>query len=128
MARRNAKRRALRLHARKSVWTLLTLLVALVFSYPFILTLFTSVKPEDEIIDNPFALPHSINLDAYRTAWDVLDQQAPTVPGAQRQRLVLLERWLQRHVGHRIVWPHRPDRPDGLPRLGPGPGRGEPPP
>jgi raffinose/stachyose/melibiose transport system permease protein len=73
MARRNATRRAVRLHARKSAWTLLTLAVATVFSYPFFLTLFTSLKPENEIIDDPFALPHSISLDAYRTAWDVLD-------------------------------------------------------
>jgi ABC-type glycerol-3-phosphate transport system permease component len=60
-------------HARRSAWTLATLAVAFVFSYPFILTLFTSVKPETEIIDNPFALPSSISLDAYRTAWDVLN-------------------------------------------------------
>jgi ABC-type glycerol-3-phosphate transport system permease component len=72
MARPEATRRALRVHTRKALWTVATALVAFVFSYPFILTLFTSVKPEDEIIDNPFALPHSINLDAYRTAWDVL--------------------------------------------------------
>jgi raffinose/stachyose/melibiose transport system permease protein len=61
------------MHARKSAWTLATLLVAIAFSYPFVLTLFTSVKPEDEIIDNPFALPHSISFEAYRTAWDVLN-------------------------------------------------------
>ena len=73
MARPDATRRALRVHARKSLWTLLTLLIAIVFSYPFFLTLITSVKPEDEIIDNPFALPHSISLGAYRTAWNVLD-------------------------------------------------------
>lgn len=73
MARPDAARRAVRLHARRSAWTLLTLAVAFVFSYPFILTLFTSVKPETEIIDNPFALPSSISFDAYRTAWDVLN-------------------------------------------------------
>jgi raffinose/stachyose/melibiose transport system permease protein len=73
MARPDATRRALRVHARKSLWTLLTLLIAIVFSYPFFLTLITSVKPEDEIIDNPFALPHSISFGAYRTAWNVLD-------------------------------------------------------
>ena len=73
MARPDAGRRAVRVHARKSAWTLATLAVAFVFSYPFILTLFTSVKPETEIIDNPFALPSSISLDAYRTAWDVLN-------------------------------------------------------
>jgi ABC-type glycerol-3-phosphate transport system permease component len=73
MARTDATRRALRMHARKSAWTLATLLVAIAFSYPFVLTLFTSVKPEDEIIDNPFALPHSISFEAYRTAWDVLN-------------------------------------------------------
>lgn len=73
MARPDATRRALKLHARKSAWTLATLLVACAFSYPFVLTLFTSVKPEDEIIDNPFALPSSISFDAYRTAWDVLN-------------------------------------------------------
>jgi raffinose/stachyose/melibiose transport system permease protein len=73
MARPDATRRAVRLHARKSAWTLLTLLVAIAFSYPFVLTLFTSVKPENEIIDNPFALPSSISFDAYTTAWDVLN-------------------------------------------------------
>jgi ABC-type glycerol-3-phosphate transport system permease component len=73
MARTDATRRALRMHARKSAWTLATLLVAIAFSYPFVLTLFTSVKPEDEIIDNPLALPHSISFEAYRTAWDVLN-------------------------------------------------------
>jgi ABC-type glycerol-3-phosphate transport system permease component len=73
MARPNADRRALRLHARKSAWTFATLLVAIAFSYPFVLTLITSVKSENEIIDNPFALPHSISLGAYRTAWDALN-------------------------------------------------------
>jgi len=73
MARPDATRRALKVHARRSAWTLATLLVACTFSYPFVLTLFTSVKPEDEIIDNPFALPSSISFDAYRTAWDVLN-------------------------------------------------------
>jgi raffinose/stachyose/melibiose transport system permease protein len=73
MARPDATRRALRLHTRKSLWTLFTLAIAVVFSYPFFLTLMTSVKPETEIIDNPFALPHSISLGAYRTAWNVLD-------------------------------------------------------
>ena len=73
MARPSAARRAVRLHARRSGWTLLTLVVAAAFSYPFFLTLMTSLKPENEIIDNPFALPNHISLDAYRTTWDVLD-------------------------------------------------------
>ena len=73
MARPNAARRALRFHARKSTWTLATLLVAIAFSYPFVLTLITSVKPENEIIDNPFALPSSISFSAYGTAWGVLN-------------------------------------------------------
>jgi ABC-type glycerol-3-phosphate transport system permease component len=72
MARPDATRRALRVHSRRSAWTLLTFLVAAAFSYPFFLTLMTSLKPENEIIDNPFALPHSISVDAYRTTWDVL--------------------------------------------------------
>ena len=73
MARPELTRRRLRLRVRKSVWTLATALVAIVFCYPFFLTLITSVKPEDEIIDDPFALPHAISLEAYRTAWTALD-------------------------------------------------------
>jgi ABC-type glycerol-3-phosphate transport system permease component len=73
MARRDLTRRRLRVHTRKSAWTFATALVAIVFCYPFFLTLITSVKPENEIIDDPFALPHAISLEAYRTAWTALD-------------------------------------------------------
>ena len=73
MARRELTHRRLRRHTRKSAWTLATTLIAIVFCYPFFLTLITSVKPEDEIIDDPFALPHAISLEAYRTAWTALD-------------------------------------------------------
>jgi raffinose/stachyose/melibiose transport system permease protein len=73
MARRELTRRRMRVHTRKSAWTFATALIAVVFCYPFFLTLITSVKPENEIIDDPFALPHAISLEAYRTAWTALD-------------------------------------------------------
>ena len=74
MARPDAGRRAVRVHARKSAWTLATLAVAFVFSYPFFLTLITSVKPEDRDHRQPVrAAEHSISLDAYSDGVDVLD-------------------------------------------------------
>jgi raffinose/stachyose/melibiose transport system permease protein len=61
-----------RLRAGKMVATAAMLSLAAVFAYPAFLTLITSVKSQDAVLDNPLALPRMISFEAYVTTWHVL--------------------------------------------------------
>lgn len=57
----------------KLVCTGILFVVAGIWIYPFILTIITSLKTEDEIIADPMALPMHASLNAYSTVWNVLN-------------------------------------------------------
>ncbi len=57
----------------KIILTVVTLLATVVWIYPFIMTVITSFKTEDEILGNPFALPQHLSFDAYTKVWSVLN-------------------------------------------------------
>ena len=44
----------------------------LLWSLPLVTMVFTSFKPDQEALTNPFGLPHTWSLDAYRYAWRTL--------------------------------------------------------
>lgn len=56
----------------KPILTIATLALAVVWIYPFFLTVITSLKTNDDVLNNPFALPQHLTLDAYSTVWSVL--------------------------------------------------------
>jgi raffinose/stachyose/melibiose transport system permease protein len=58
--------------AAKLVWTAATAAFVALWNFPAALTLMTSFKTDQEILNHPFALPGSFDLTAFRHAWDVL--------------------------------------------------------
>jgi ABC-type glycerol-3-phosphate transport system permease component len=56
----------------KIVCTAVLLAFGLVFAYPEFLTIITSLKTQDAVLDAPLALPDHITFEAYTTTWDVL--------------------------------------------------------
>ncbi len=52
--------------------TAVVIALALVFVYPVFLTVMTSLKTQDAVLDNPLGFPHQITFDAYVTTWRVL--------------------------------------------------------
>jgi ABC-type glycerol-3-phosphate transport system permease component len=61
------------LRSRKIIFTAAMLLVVALWSYPFFLTLFTSLRTQDDVLNNPFGLPQHPTFDAYATVWNVLN-------------------------------------------------------
>ncbi len=57
----------------KIVVTLLVLGFALIWIYPFILTVFTSLKTPDDVLNDPFNFPPTISFDAYGVVWNDLN-------------------------------------------------------
>jgi len=55
------------------VTTGLLLVFAAIFAYPVFLTVITSLKTQDSVIDAPLALPDHVTFDAYSTTWRVLE-------------------------------------------------------
>jgi len=55
------------------VATAFVLVFAAAFAYPALLTLITSLKSENAVIDTPLALPTHVTLTAYATTWRVLN-------------------------------------------------------
>jgi raffinose/stachyose/melibiose transport system permease protein len=52
--------------------TLLAFLLAAVWIGPLALTVITSIKPNKEFLNGPFALPHAPTLEPYRNVWSGL--------------------------------------------------------
>ena len=67
------KQNMLRPKTMKIIYTLVMLAFIILWVYPIILMLFTSVRPQADISRSPFALPHHFTLNAYKEAWNVLD-------------------------------------------------------
>src|SRR5689334_7092703 len=57
----------------KIILTAVLIGLAVVWIYPFILTVFTSLKTQDDVLNDPFGFPPHLTLDAYSTVWSVLD-------------------------------------------------------
>ncbi len=60
----------------KLVWTVIVAALVLVWLYPVVLSVFTSLKTTEQIANSPFSLPHAATLKAYVTAWQVLGFQS----------------------------------------------------
>ncbi len=43
-----------------------------IFAYPAFLTIITSLKTQDSVLESPLGLPDHITFDAYTTTWEVL--------------------------------------------------------
>ena len=63
----------LRYAAPKILATLIALLLAAVWIGPLALMVITSIKPNSEFLNGPFALPIAPNLDAYWKVWEGLN-------------------------------------------------------
>jgi raffinose/stachyose/melibiose transport system permease protein len=63
----------LRYAAPKILATLIALVLAAVWIGPLALMVMTSIKPNAEFLNGPFALPIAPNFDAYRKVWDGLN-------------------------------------------------------
>ena len=57
----------------KIILTALLLGLAVIWIYPFILTVFTSLKTPDDVLNDPFNFPPHLTLDAYSTVWNELN-------------------------------------------------------
>jgi raffinose/stachyose/melibiose transport system permease protein len=57
----------------KIVCTAGLLTFGVLFAYPQILTIITSLKTQDAVLDAPLALPDHLTFEAYTTTWDVLE-------------------------------------------------------
>ncbi len=64
--------RAERFSAEKVLLTAAMLAVAAVFAYPALLTVITSIKSQDAVLDAPLALPRHVTFDAYVQSWHLL--------------------------------------------------------
>ncbi len=64
--------RAERFSAEKVLLTAAMLAVAAVFAYPAFLTVITSIKSQDAVLDAPLALPRHVTFDAYVQSWHLL--------------------------------------------------------
>jgi len=53
--------------------TMLVLGFAIVWIYPFILTVFTSLKTPDDVLNDPFNFPPTISFSAYGVVWNDLN-------------------------------------------------------
>jgi ABC-type glycerol-3-phosphate transport system permease component len=56
----------------KLISTAALMIPAAIFIYPAFLTLITSFKTQDAVLEAPLSLPAVITFDAYYTTWDVL--------------------------------------------------------
>jgi raffinose/stachyose/melibiose transport system permease protein len=63
---------SLRETSTKIVCTTLLLVVGGIFAYPEFLTIITSLKTQDAVLNAPLALPDRITFEAYTTTWSVL--------------------------------------------------------
>ena len=64
--------RAERLSVEKVLVTAIMVAIAAAFAYPGFLTLITSIKSQEAVLDAPLALPRQVTLDAYIQAWHLL--------------------------------------------------------
>ncbi len=67
------KLRRFRVSFSRSVFFFIALAILLIWLYPLILTLMTSLKTEAEILQSPLALPKKPSLDAFFKTWELLD-------------------------------------------------------
>jgi len=57
----------------KVLLTMLVLGFAVIWIYPFILTVFTSLKTADDVLNDPFNFPPTISFDAFGVVWNELN-------------------------------------------------------
>jgi len=56
----------------KIIWTAVVAVLVLVWLYPLVLSIFTSLKTTEQIALNPFSVPHPLTFQAYVESWKIL--------------------------------------------------------
>ncbi len=65
-----------KLRPEKIIWTIIVAALVLIWLYPVVLSIFTSLKTTEQIARNPFSLPDPVTFSAYIESWKVLGFQS----------------------------------------------------